>query len=529
LAAEIPRRLVGAARELRGYRAVFDIVERNWTRRVPERTFEADVAFQAPEAFRVRVRDTTEYPRGDWPRNDLELVTNGRSWRVTGPEACPRGALPECGEVVPVARTVRGRAPFDASTAMPTDVIVPMTVLAASGRVEVIGEGTVAGRDAVAVGMVASDASSLFRYLHFLGSWRPFYPQDRVVVWLDRATWFPVRYEVLPAPGQERAAWAAQNGLPAEPPDRAVFEAEVRSLATAAPPTTLFRVRPGPAPADQGFRAGPFADRLRPRWLGGLRPWRAGTFVRSSARPFSQSVSSYAGGLGWLTVTGIGHWNQQRAFGVGPFAEPIRLPSGGVGLYEPASDTEPRRIALHTEAGEVLLATNLPRATLERMAASLPVRILDLPDTWRIHRWAGGVVEDGLSPGQAIGRAGFDVRLPEHLPDGYRAMSARLVRTPGGRTLTIVYRRPAAELGGDGLVLTQAAGQTLAPPTEAGVVAVAVGDAVGRWSPGQHILEWMEEGVYRALSSSTLDLAALVRVARSLRPPGPDRAVGEGP
>jgi hypothetical protein len=220
-------------------------------------------------------------------------------------------------------------------------------------------------------------------------------------------------------------------------------------------------------------------------------------------------------------VARVTEWDQDRPFGVGPFAEAVRLPSGGIGLYEPASDTEPRRIAIHTTNGEVLLATNLPRATLERVAASLPVQVLPVPSAWRVHRWAGGVVEDGLSPQEAIARAGFGIQLPEHLPDAYRGMSARLIRTPAGRTLTIVYRRPAAELGGAGLILTQAVGQTLAPPTERGAVAVRVGGAVGRWSPGRHILEWMDQDVYRAVSSSTLDLATLVRVAESLRPPGP--------
>jgi hypothetical protein len=524
LAAEVPHRLVGAAQELRGYRATFDIVERNWTPTVPERSFVAEVAFRAPEAFRVRVRDTTRYPKGDWPRNDLELVTDGRSWRAGGPGACPRGALPACGEVVSMVRTVTGRAPFDASTAMPTDVIVPMTVLAAAGRVEVIGEGRAAGRDAVAVRMDAGDASSLFRYLHFLGSWRPFYPQDQVVVWLDADTWFPVRYEVLPVSGEERMAWAAQNGLPPEPSDRPVFEAEVRSLTTTTPPANTFRVAVDPRATDQGFRARPLAQvatQIRPQWLGGLRPWRSGIFVRTPARPLGQSVVAYARGLSWLTVTRITGWDQDRPFGVGPFAETVRLSSGGSGLYEPASDTDPRRIALHTTDGEVLLATNLPRATLERVAASLPAQILSVPSGWRIHRWAGGTVEDGLSPQEAIARAGFAVALPEHLPDAYRVMSARLIRTPAGRTLTMVYRRPFAELGGAGLILTQAVGQALAPPTEPGAVAVRVGAAVGRWSPGQHILEWMDGAVYRAVSSSTLALATLVRVAESLRPPGP--------
>src|SRR5439155_265273 len=121
----------------------------------------------------------------------------------------------------------------------------------------------VRGRDAVAVQLAYQDATPLFDYLRFLGSWRPFFPQDRVVLWLDRTTWFPLRYEVFPASGPERALWAAENGLPREPSGRPVFTATIGSLSTAVAPAALFvpgsvlrafASRPGQGVTDQGFR-----------------------------------------------------------------------------------------------------------------------------------------------------------------------------------------------------------------------------------------------------------------------------------
>ena len=50
------------------------------------------------------------------------------------------------------------------------------------------------------------------------------------------------------------------------------------------------------------------------------------------------------------------------------------------------------------------------------------------------------------------------------------------------------------------------------------LVAVAIAPSlVGRWSPGRHLLEWVDGGVYRSLSAPALDLPTLLRVARSLR------------
>jgi hypothetical protein len=526
LASEIPRRLVRAAVELHGYRATFDIQERDWTRAVPGRSFVADIAFRAPEYLRVRVTDTTSYPSAAWPRNDLLLQTDGRNWRASGPDPCPAPALPACPGDGPVVRTIRGRPPFDSQTSMPTDIIVPMTVLAAADRVDLVGSGEVAGRAAVAVELAYGDATPLFQYLRFLGSWRPFFPQDRVVIWLDRSTWFPLRYEVLPAPGQDRAQWAAQQGLPREEPGQPVFEATARRLVRSVPPLRLFSPRTGPDANDEGFRDEPLSPLgsgagsapVRPRWTAGLRPWRYGTFDRTAARLYDESVLAYSRGLSLLTVTRVAGWSRRSLFGVGAFAEPVLLPSGhGVGYYEPATAIEPRRISLHTMVGEFLVVSNLPRATLLEVAGSLPVTGLPQPATWRIHRWSGGVVEQGLSPSEALRRAPFTALVPGSMPVGYRPAAAEVVRSRGVLGIAIDYRRPAAELGGTGFRLYQAVGQGL-PPPNGPEVEVLVRGVEARWSPDDGLLEWTEGRIYRSLSAPGLDLSSLVRVANSLHP-----------
>jgi hypothetical protein len=542
LAMDIPRRLVAAAEGLEGYRATFDIAELHWTRAVPRRSFVASIAFRAPESFRVDVTDTTAYPSPGWPRNDLELRSNGQAWVATGPNACPRQELPACPGSGPIRRVVSGRAPFDASTAMPTDVIVPMTVLAASERVKVLGPDTVNGHPAIAVQLAYQDATPLFKYLRFLGSWRPFFPQDRVIVWLDRATWFPLKYAVFPAPGPERRLWSAQSGLPREAPGRSVFTASVRSLKTTPPPARLFGIDSSGGPdSRQGFvdltpaglSSGPDA-RVLPRGLTaslGLRLWRYGRFERTDARPFDESVVAYADGLAWVTVARVTRWNQSRLFGVGSFAQPVELPMArGVAYYEPAGETQPRRLAVHTARGELLISTNLPRRTLLGVTESLPVG-LPAPHGWLVRRWAGGVVEDGLTPKEAEARAGFAVLQPSWLPSGYGATVAEVARPTDSveagpsPSITLVFRRAAAELDGMGLVLYQSPNQVVPPPSGP-EQAVTVQGVVGRWTPEQHLLEWTKDGTYVSLQAPASDLTTLLRVANSLRPP---QREGAGP
>lgn len=521
LASEIPRQLVQAASGLEGYQATFDIIESNWAKAVPRRTFVANLSYLAPESFRVEVRDTSRYPSEAWPRNDLTMVTDGRSWEATGPDPCPSSSLPACPTAGPVRRSIVERPPFDARTAMPTDVILPMTVLAAADRVVVVGPDSVAGHDAIAVQLAYQDAASLFQYLHFLGSWRPFFPQDRVEVWLDRDTWFPLRYDVLPAPGRERADWATQMGLPPEPADKPVFVANARDLSTDPPDASTFAVHAGPEAVDQGFQDLSLPD---PAKCGrsdliqlcaatGPQLYRYGRFLRSPLRPYYESILAYSQGLGWLTISRVQGWTQPALFGIGPFPETVKLSAAkGIAYYQPATATDPRRLAMHTARGEFLLATNLPRAQLLSIASSLPVVGLAQPEEWRVHRWSGGVVEQGVA------KADFPLLAPSYLPPGYARVAVQTARSDRATGVTFVYRRPAAELDGVGLVLYQADGQTMAPPDSPDEQAVGIGAITGRWSPEQHLLEWVDGSVYRSLSGPAFDLATLLRVALSLRP-----------
>jgi hypothetical protein len=525
LADVIPARLNGVASTLEGYRATFDITELDWTRAVPQRTFVADLAFREPESFVVRVHDTTRYPSAAWPRNDLSLVSDGHMWQASGPNPCPRAELPACPQSQPVVRTVIDRMPFDASTAMPTDVIVPMTVLAASERVDVVGPVTVDGRAAIVVELTYQDATPLFGCLQFLGSWRLFYPTDRVLVALDEETWLPLRYQVYPAPSGERAAWAAAEGLPRESPTAPVFTATIRSVSTQVPPPDTFTVPSVEGAVDEGFHDLPLssvalvaqATLIEPTQTEGLPVVRIGTLARTPARPYQAVTFAYARGLSWLTITRVTSWEQQAPFGVGPLAEVVPLLRGsGVALYEPASANDPRRLALHTDQGEFLVASNLPRSDLVAVASSLPVKGLALPETWSNRTWYGGSVRGGLGVEDAIFQAGFDVLLPRVLPTGYSAAAALLVQSGDSKGITITYRRPAAELG-DGLLLTEATGQPLPPPSGADQQVVSLRGTLARWSPDQGRLEWIENGLYCSLAGPGFGLADLVSIAASLR------------
>jgi hypothetical protein len=216
-------------------------------------------------------------------------------------------------------------------------------------------------------------------------------------------------------------------------------------------------------------------------------------------------------------VTG---WRERRTFGVGPFASPVVLGPSGKGWYEPASQNAPRRVALHTTIGEFLVDSNLTRAALLKVAASLPLSGLPAPRGWLVHRSAGTVVRDGLMPDQAIERATFAVLVPTYLPAGFAAAAAETSTGRTVRAVTVLYRSPTAQLDGEGIRLYQATGQTLAPPTDPGALAVLVRGVVARWSPDEQTLEWEDGDVYRSISAPGIDLATVVRIAGSLRAPG---------
>lgn len=499
LATQIPREVAAATTQVTSYRATFEISERNFHPRVPERRLTAEIAFRAPERFRASVVDRTSYPSEDWTRNDFVLAIDADRWKIDAPRTCPRLALPGCGVVGRDVREVVGRAPFEGETPLPTDIVLPVRTLVDVDRVRVVEETSYLDRGAVVVALDYHDASPLFSYLHAAGVWRPFFPHDRVLVALDSQSWFPLAYEVRAAASVERARWATRQGLPEEPPGTLLFRAEARALGPG-PNAAWHPVGElGPSALNHGFVDEPpttIESRLGrtpplPTDLAGLQPYASGLVG-------DLFMFAYARGLGWLTVSG-------RVSGAGlepaPLAMPVEL-DRGVGLYEPASAEHGRRITILGSEWELVLETNLPRAELIAIASSVPIVGL-------------GPELETKDLGDAR-RALPSLLVPDPPPAGYRLWN---VEARAG-TVTVHYLRPGSELDGTGIRLHQSRGAGLPPPLDLEVLGVAVRGLPGRYSAERSELEWLENGVYRSLQAEAFDLAGLLQLAESLEPAG---------
>ncbi|HZA26384.1 MAG TPA: zf-HC2 domain-containing protein [Actinomycetota bacterium] len=528
LATEIPRLVFESSTLVTSYRATFDIRESNFAPAprlisFPVRRFVARVAFESPERFRAVIKDRTAYPAGRWPRNDLVLAVDRDRWSFRGPATCPRESLPDCAIDGRETRGVRGREPFDGDALLPADIVVPVRTLAGSDRVRLAGEGTILGRPVVIVELVYRDASPLFAYLHAGGSWRPFHPLDRVLVSLDRETWFPLAYEVRTAAGPERDRWSVQNSLPHEPAGKTVFVATATSFSTAPQPAGWRPLARVTYLRDAGFRDESLAAAasrsgsrpMLPADTGGLRPYRTGTFA-SGDRPRDEVLVSFVRGLTWLKIRQTRTWSQPEPFGdVGSLATPTRL-RRGVAYYEPATAMLGRRLWIHGRGLDLYLESNLPRSDFLRVAASLPVRGEAAPREWLVRRLSGGLTVERTTLARARAAASF-MLLPSSLPHGYRPGPVHLVRIAGRTGVTMFFRRPGTELDGVGIRLHQADGEPLPPPVDPDVLAVRVRGVVGRYSPLRAELEWVEDGAYRSLRGTALDLVGLLHVAESLR------------
>ena len=187
-------------------------------------------------------RRTTCAPRP----TDLRLIVNGSTWYATGPAPCPSATCPQR-ELV-----VHNRAPFSTASPAPTDLVLPLATFAGDEGVAVLGRGEILGRSAVQVELPFERARSLFPFLTLGGTWRPFFPNDRVLVWLDDRSWFPLRWEVYPAGGHERDAWALRFGLPEEPSRRPIFEVNALSVDLDLPNGSVFDVPATRGGEDQG-------------------------------------------------------------------------------------------------------------------------------------------------------------------------------------------------------------------------------------------------------------------------------------
>jgi Putative zinc-finger len=504
-ASEIIEQVRTAAQDLSTYRASFSIVERGLPAQVDQRRFSAQVSFQAPERFRLKVRDLTTYPDPRWPANDVDLIAGPRRWWIEQPHTCPVEVLLEC--PVPQGtseRTVVARQPFDGTSTLPTDIIVPLETLASSGNFEVLERGRVAGRQTIRVQMPFKEALPLVTALQPAGLWRSFHPLDPVDIWLDEQTWFPLRFEVRAGTARGRSSWAKMEDYD----DRAgaiLLKVRARRFARDPLDRRIFS-----APVDGTVRSGEFDDSdepgkrwLQPRYVAGLDPHRSG---RTGG---NRSVMSWSSGMTWLKVTGT--------TSSGPVlpasAEEVRLDNGGWAYYQPATETLKRRVEVNAGDRHLYLESNLSRAELLAVASSLEMSGEQLPRN--IARTKNSIVR--RLDIETVSGIDF-VKEPTELPDGYRPSAAVLSKSKAsGKSITIYYRGLEAEYDGDGIRVAHSPSiKTIVPTSETSQLYDLDG-VEARWLLDRGQLEWIDDGVYRSVTVPSGDLATAYMIAGSLQ------------
>lgn len=524
LAAEdVTNGVAGAAASLDAYEARFAITEHNLSDEVSLRELRMRVWFRAPERFRLDVVDRTDYPSPATP-TDLRLIVNGDRWYSSGPAPCPSATCPQR------ETSVRNRAPFSSAAPAPTDLVLPLVALAEPESVEVLGFGTALDREAVVVEVPFERAASLFPFLSIGGDWRPFFPNDRVRIWLDAESWFPLRWRVFPAGGPAREAWALRFGLPDEPARHAIFEVEALSVDLSRPPADVFAVPSTTRTENQGARAVLLEDvaseagfePVAPSEVGGLGLYRV---VLPEARD-SQTLVTYADGLSFVKLGETRSWSVDAPFGpVDVRAEEVVLDGGSVAYYEPATVAHGRRLSIHAAGTDLYVETNLSRERLLDVAAALPVTGLAMPNEWRVRETAGATVERVTLP-EAGAAAPFEIALPEAL-QGFTLASVELVTVEDGVGVTLYFRDAEVDVGAGAVRLFMEAARELPPASAARQSAVQVRGVEGRWTPDRSQLEWIVAGVYRSLDAPGLGLQDLLAIAASI--PGGSETMGALP
>jgi outer membrane lipoprotein-sorting protein len=515
-AAEISAGVAAAASRVRAYQATFAITERDPSGPAGRRTLSMNVAYRAPEQFRLDVSDQTPGAGTRFAADDLELIVDGDSSYEVAPSACPIGVCP------PREQVVRNRVPFSSTTPAPADLILPVSTLVDSRQVQVVRTGRVLGRTAVEVRLPFDRARPLFPFLDLGGRWRPFFPHDRVDLWLDAANWFPLRYTVYPAAGPNRDDWQLRFGIPDEPAGVPIFEVRAVSVDETAPGPASFRIPHASSATDEGGRSATI-DEVRhavrfapvaPSAVDGLPLYRA--VLPENER--DDALLTYSSGLSWLKLAETRVGTGERFFGpVGIHAEQVRIDGVGTAYYEPASDRHGRRLAIHAADGrDLYLETNLSRDRLLGAAASLDVRAAPLPAAWLTNSSPLGATRR-VTLDEAAGAVAFPLLVPAALPAGWSLASIETV-TVANRTAVNVYFQQEDALDGRPLRLHEEMADTLPPASAPRQYSVAVRGVDGRWTPGRHQIEWVDGGVYYSLDGSGLELGDLLRLAASLVP-----------
>ena len=502
-----------AAPALDAFAGTFAITERGLSATVPLRHLRMDVAFRAPQRFRMDVHDLTTYPSASWTPTDLTYISDGSSTYRSGPTGCP-GDLPA--GVCPPTRTTFTRASaYSAQAPAPADLVLPLTTFSSADGIDVLRTGRVTGRPAVEVQLTFARAEPLFPFLDLGGNWRPFFDQDRVDLWLDRTSWFPLRYSVYPSADPARRAWELRFGMPVEASTASILDVQLTSFDRQPPDPALFTAPGWSQPEAMPLAAFPGRVGYLPVTLtspGNLQLSSAIVPPRDDPNA-PRSVLLYTDGMAYVRVGEHPDWRGPTLFGpVGEAAQEVGLSSGGVAYYEPASDGLGRRLAIHASGTNLFLDSNLPRAQLLQLAASLPVRGEPLPDAWTTVSGSGISIQQ-VAPADALARSPVPVVLPTNLPAGYVLVSASVASDASGPTaVSFVFRQRESDTAGGPIVLHVQMADALPPASSAHQLLVDLDGASARWTPDRDQLEWIRFGTYFSLQGP-LGLDAMLQLA----------------
>ncbi|MGZ8593766.1 MAG: zf-HC2 domain-containing protein [Actinomycetota bacterium] len=510
------------APSLDAFAATFAVTEHGLSPEVPERRLRMDVAFLAPQRFRLDVHDETIYPSTRWTPTDLTFIDDGSSTYRSGATGCPAD-LP-AGGCPPTRTAITTHRAYSVQAPVPADLVLPLTTFSSADGIEVLGTDRVAGRDAIRVRLTFARAKALFPFLELGGTWRPFFDDDRVDLWLDATDWFPLRYTVYPSTDPARGAWELRFGLHEEPTDEPIFDVRLTSFERDAPDPARFDV--------PGFSRVPEVPLASfPRRVGYLpvTPTSPGELRLSSAvvppgdvPDAPRSVLLYTDGMAYVRIGERPDWAGTTLFGpVDEGAQQVELAGGGVAYYEPAGEGLGRRLAIHASGTNVFLESNLPRAQLLALAASLPVRGETLPDAWRTLTGSGISIEQ-IVPTEALARSPIALELPATLPAGYVLASAQVASDATSIesdviAVSFVFRQRETDTAGGPIVLHVQPGAALPSASSALQVLVDLDGVAARWTPSRGQLEWIAGGAYLSLEGG-LDLAAMLELASQVRP-----------
>jgi hypothetical protein len=152
-------------------------------------------------------------------------------------------------------------------------------------------------------------------------------------------------------------------------------------------------------------------------------------------------------------------------------------------------------LAIHGESADVLVSGSVPTESLVAAAGTLGLRGQRVPSTWQ----EASTVEVVELPSGTL--------VPD--VEGWSELG-RIDET--GTTILLTGS------GARSVVISQQAGDRLAPPTGPDYSEVEVRGLAGRYNVSEATLEWVEDGQVIRMRSDTVSLVELIDLASALDP-----------